>query len=193
MGWGWQGSLGGAVPKAGGGCSGPRGVAPEWAVTAKGPLPQPFVPRLGLGTPRCKALAGGGTTRRKNTNELQKGAWSNGNVHHLNNAFDNFYPGSSSQFKGNDTSFQGFTLSCSNPWLVDSCMVSSSPIFLCSITPDLIPSEMSPSCKNGLIIQRSCVSNSVKYYKSIHKWWSLKIRPASHAIVCSTRVRSKKF
>lgn len=43
---------------------------------------------------------------KKYEQELQKGAWSNGNVHHLNNAFDNFYPGSSSQFKGNNISFR---------------------------------------------------------------------------------------
>lgn len=45
----------------------------------------------------------------------------------------------------------------------------------------------------GLIIQQSLVSNSVKYYISIHKVWSLKIRATLHAIVCSTNVQSKNF
>lgn len=37
---------------------------------------------------------------------------------------------------------------------------------ICSTMPDERPSEMSPSCTNGLIIQRSLVTSSVKYYTS---------------------------
>lgn len=64
-----EGEPWGSSPHGWRSCSGPRSVAPEWAVTAKGPVPQPCVPRgisasLGLVMP-CKALAGGGVARRK--------------------------------------------------------------------------------------------------------------------------------
>jgi len=95
---------------------------------------------------------------------------------------------------------QGFAFSCNSPrfacdlpvavwWPCCLLLVN----YFCSIIPDQRPSEMSPSCKNGLIVQWSLVSNSVKYYTSSHKCWSLKTRAASHAIVQFNQCTKQKF
>lgn len=92
---------------------------------------------------------------KKYKQELQQGAWGNGNAHHLNNAFLTFTQVLllSSMQKTLHSGFHSFLQqSTTCLWLYDGCTVSSSPIFLCSIIPDQIPSEISPSCENGSII-----------------------------------------
>lgn len=140
----WKGSPGGAVPRL---------EELQW--------PKECGPRVGCDSQRASPsalCAKGDQCKSWTCDALQSFGWwcsskekntDNGNAHHLNNAFANFYPGSSSHFKGKDTLFSSSLSPAAIHdllWLYNGCMVSSSSISLCSITPDQTPSEMSPSC-----------------------------------------------
>lgn len=152
MSWGWKGRLGELSP----------GVWPQSGLWQPKDLSLSpwcqggFGARLGLVIPWFKASARWqNREEKKYKQELQQGAWGNGNAHHLNNAFLAFTQVLllSSKQKTLHSGLHSFLqLSTTCLWLYDGCTISSSPIFLCSIIPDQILSEISLSCKNGLII-----------------------------------------
>lgn len=118
----------------------------------------------GLGLGSLCARAGDGTVRRENTNEIFRGSLQGkSSGHQPNSVIASFYTGSCSQFKGKDALFRASSfpatvpnLPVTCPWLCDGCAFPHAPIFfcsVCSIIPDQRPSGMSPSCKDGLIIQ----------------------------------------